>query len=358
MNSVKEIIDSSREVLNERCVVVCSGGQDSITCLYWALKKFKSVLAINFYYGQRHAIEVELAEKICNDNGVIFMSIDISPMMVVTSSALLNKVADINGINLKGLPASFVPNRNQMFLTMAHSFAQLMNSKHLVTGVCQTDFSGYFDCRDIFIRQLERVLNLGSNGHTLTAEWIAGFIEGEGCFSRGSQKNNDSTVYYPTFSLEQTDLGILQELKQFFGVGSIRERTHTSPLSKKRSWEYKVSRYDCSYIKNLMEKSTCYSGRNRDKFDAWCEEHSQFFERNRSQYMVFPENEALIKIHTPIMFIDKADTFKLAEELGCLDTVVNDTMTCYNGDTSKNDWGMGCGNCPACKLRKNGYEEY
>lgn len=212
-------------------IVILSGGQDSVTSLFWAFEKFDRVYGLNFSYGQRHSQETKIAKDICNKLAVPFKSINLEGVMgEITSSALLESTSDINKKNKKGLPVSFVPNRNQIFITFAHSLAQKYGCDYLVTGVCQTDYSGYPDCRRDFIDILERATNMGSDDN--------------------------------------------------------------------------------------------------------------------------------IKIITPLMYLDKADTFRLAEELGCLPTVLQETMTCYNGDETKHDWGMGCDNCPACNLRKNGYGEF
>jgi len=218
---------------NNAALVVFSGGQDSTTCLGWALKKFEKVHTISFGYGQNHSIELVQAEKIAAKTGVSFKNVDISFFAGLVDSALTTKGADVTERHprLKNLPASYVPNRNALFLTLAHAYAQLNNCDHLVTGVCETDFSGYPDCRKVFTDAMENALNLGS--------------------------------------------------------------------------------------------------------------------------------ETELVIHTPLMYLNKAQTFKLAEDCGVLDIVLEDSHTCYNGDRSvRHPWGYGCGECPACVLRAKGYEEY
>lgn len=212
-----------------KALVILSGGQDSVTSMFWAKKRFSEVTAISFFYGQRHSEELDLAKKICDTAGIYHKLIDISSMMEVTESALINN-GNMNELNAKGLPASFVPNRNQLFITLAHAYAQLIGYGSLIIGVSQSDYSGYPDCRNAFISSIETSSNLGS-----------------------------------------------------------------------------------------AEK---------------------------------------IKIYAPMMFLDKADTFLLADDLGILDTVLESTMTCYNGITEMNEWGMGCDDCPACGLRKKGYYAY
>lgn len=212
-----------------KAVVIFSGGQDSTTCLYWALGKYDVVEAITFNYGQKHSVELDCSQQICLVECVKQTIIDISFLNTIVESALTSN-GDVNKINGKGLPASFVPNRNQLFITLAHAYAQKIGADTLVTGVCETDFSGYPDCRNEFIENIAKATNLGSASD--------------------------------------------------------------------------------------------------------------------------------IVIETPLMWLNKAQTFQLAKDLGCLDKVLEYSHTCYNGDhTHKHDWGYGCGECPACKLRKEGYEK-
>ena len=212
-----------------------SGGQDSATCLYWALREYDEVQTITFDYGQNHAAEIQCSKNICENAGVKQTIVNIEFLSTLVDSALVS-TGDVNATNTIGLPSTFVPNRNQLFITIAHTLAFKLGYDKLVTGVCQTDYSGYPDCRHEFISNLEEVMNYG-----------AGL---------------DGTQHY-------------------------------------------------------------------------------------------------IEIDTPLMFLTKAATFKLAEQLGCLDIVINETLTCYKGDTeTKNDWGQGCGECPACVLRLNGYKEF
>lgn len=211
-------------------LVILSGGQDSVTSLYWAKHEFNRVAAISFVYGQKHQVEMECAAKVCELTGVTHKIVDISFLPDLVESALTDH-GDVSQYNKKGLPASFVPNRNQLFITLAHAYAQKIGFDNLVTGVCQTDYSGYPDCRLGYIRAIEHASNMGS--------------------------------------------------------------------------------------------------------------------------------ESKISIHTPIMHIDKAETFALAWQLGCLEVVLEHSHTCYNGDRSvRHEWGYGCGECPACLLRKKGWEEY
>ena len=219
-----------------KAVVIFSGGQDSTTCLYWAINIFgkNNVEAITFNYGQKHSVELQQSKLIAEAENIKQTIIDMSFLNTIVESALTSS-GDVNTINNKGLPASFVPNRNQIFITLAHAYAQKINARHLVTGVCQTDYSGYPDCRQEFIDSISKTTNLGS-------------------------------------------------------------------------------------------------GLNTDEE---------------------------IKIHTPLMFLSKAETWAMADELKCLDKVRELSHTCYNGDRlNLHEWGFGCNDCPACKLRKKGFEEY
>ncbi|UAL53910.1 7-cyano-7-deazaguanine synthase QueC [Bacillus sp. CMF21] len=209
---------------NDKALVVFSGGQDSTTCLFWALKQFKEVEVVTFNYNQRHKLEIEVAETIANELGVRHHLLDMSLLNQLAPNALTRD--DIEIEHKEGeLPSTFVPGRNLLFLTFASVLAKQIGAKHIVTGVCETDFSGYPDCRDVFVKSCNVTINLAMD----------------------------------------------------------------------------------------------------DQF----------------------------VIHTPLMWIDKAETWKLADELGALDYVREKTLTCYNGIIAE-----GCGECPACHLRKKGLDEY
>jgi len=212
-------------------LVVLSGGQDSITCLGLALSLYDSVHAIAFNYGQRQAIELECAQTVASRYGVPLRLVDL-PLAGLVQSALTGP-GDVSAphIHKPGLPASFVPARNALFLTLAHGYAQTIDAGTILTGVCETDFSGYPDCRAVFIRALEATLNIGY--------------------------------------------------------------------------------------------------------------------------------ESDITFRTPLMHIDKAGTFALADRVGFLATVIGDSHTCYEGDhRTSHKWGFGCGECPACLLRAAGWAKY
>jgi 7-cyano-7-deazaguanine synthase len=152
-------------MINSKALVLFSGGQDSTTCLYWAKNKFESVEALNLYYGQRHILEIESAKKIAEKANVPLITHEISILKEIADSALLNNINDINeshrGSN--NLPSSFVPGRNIFFLTVAGAIAFKKEIKHIVTGVCETDYSGYPDCRDNTIKSTQVSLSLAIN---------------------------------------------------------------------------------------------------------------------------------------------------------------------------------------------------
>ena len=207
-------------------LVVFSGGQDSTTCLFWAKKHFRKVVALTFIYGQKHVLEVEMARQIAEKADVEWHQMDVSFISQLSHNSLTDASIKMDQEKpADGPPNTFVPGRNLFFLSIAAVFAREHGINHLVTGVSQTDFSGYPDCRDAFIKSLNVTLNLGMD-------------------------------------------------EQFV-------------------------------------------------------------------------------IHTPLMWIDKAQTWALADELGVLELVRTETLTCYNGIP-----GDGCGLCPACKLRREGLEKY
>lgn len=139
-------------------LVVFSGGQDSTTCLAWAIKKFDKVYAITFDYGQRHKTELLSAKKIAKITNTPIIVQKLSLLKDLTKNALTDKNIKIE--NKGSLPSTFVPGRNAIFLTTAAIYANQLGIKDIVTGVCQTDYSGYPDCRDKFIKSLQKTLNL------------------------------------------------------------------------------------------------------------------------------------------------------------------------------------------------------
>lgn len=152
--------------MTSKALVVLSGGQDSTTCLYWALNQgFDEIHAITFDYNQRHRREIDAAVKIAADARVSsHQVIEIGPILGGTSplvsDAELEQYPD--GELPGGLEKTFVPMRNQTFLTLAANRAYVLGARNLITGVCQEDFGGYPDCRQVFIDALERACNLGT----------------------------------------------------------------------------------------------------------------------------------------------------------------------------------------------------
>ncbi|MCT4777580.1 MULTISPECIES: 7-cyano-7-deazaguanine synthase QueC [Exiguobacterium] len=207
---------------HEKALVVFSGGQDSTTCLFWAKQQFSHVEAVTFAYGQRHDAEIEVAKEIAAEIEVPHHVLDLSLLGQLTSNALTRHDLDIDNADV---PNTFVDGRNHLFLSFAAVMAKQLGMHHIVTGVCETDFSGYPDCRDQFVKSLNVTLNLAMD--------------------------------YP------------------------------------------------------------------------------------------------FVIDTPLMWLDKKQTWELADQLGAFDYVKERTLTCYNGIL-----GSGCGECPACVLRQNGLAAY
>lgn len=223
-------------------LVLFSGGQDSTTILAWALDRFEFVETVGFSYGQRHAAELEARPRIIERLKREFAPwrkrlgpdhlLNLGVLSEIGGSALTDKIA----IEMRdqGLPTTFVPGRNLMFLTAAAALGYRRGIRDLVGGMCETDYSGYPDCRDATMKAMEQTLELG---------FAQPFV-----------------------------------------------------------------------------------------------------------------------IHTPLMFIDKGQTWRLAERLGgsaLVEMIVEETVTCYHGDrTHRHQWGYGCGDCPACKLRAAGYARY
>jgi 7-cyano-7-deazaguanine synthase len=233
---------TQRQDARDSALVLFSGGQDSATCLAWALERFEHVETLGFDYGQRHRIELECRAQF-RERIVAIMPqvsgrlgddhmIDLSVLGTISDTAMTREIEIVATAN--GLPNTFVPGRNLMFMTIAGAIGYRRGLRVLVGGMCETDFSGYPDCRDDTLKALQVALNLGMDSR---------------------------------FVLE-----------------------------------------------------------------------------------------------TPLMWLDKADTWRLAESLGgaaLVDLIRTDTHTCYLGERGLlHDWGYGCGECPACKLRKRGYEAF
>ncbi|MFC5703077.1 7-cyano-7-deazaguanine synthase QueC [Cohnella faecalis] len=208
----------------KKAIVVFSGGQDSTTCLFWAMERFGEVEAVTFDYGQRHKLEVEVAAGIAKELGVRHHVLDMSLLGQLAPNALTRSTIPIAQEEGE-LPTTFVDGRNLLFLTFAAILGKQAGARNVVTGVCQTDFSGYPDCRDVFVKSLNVTLNLAM---------------------------------------------------------------------------------DYEFV-----------------------------------------------LDTPLMWLNKAQTWQLADDLGAFDFVKDRTLTCYEGVM-----GEGCGQCPACELRARGLREY
>jgi 7-cyano-7-deazaguanine synthase len=228
--------------IGNSALVLFSGGQDSATCLAWALDRFQHVETVGFEYGQRHSVELACRTTVLQRLRAEFPhwgnrlgedhTLPIDTLGRMSDTALTRDVAISFDVN--GLPTTFVPGRNLIFFTFAAALAYRRGLRALVGGMCETDYSGYPDCRDDTLKALQVTLNLG-----LASRMV---------------------------------------------------------------------------------------------------------------------------IETPLMRLDKAQTWALAEQLGgvrFVNLLVEETHTCYLGDRHvRYDWGFGCGTCPACELRKGGYEKY
>jgi 7-cyano-7-deazaguanine synthase len=225
----------------DTALVLFSGGQDSTVCLAWALARFASVETVGFDYGQRHAVELEVRPHIRERVAALDAAwagrlgedhvVRIEALAAISETALTRERAI--EIAASGLPTTFVPGRNLIFFGFAGALAYRRGAKHLVAGMCETDYSGYPDCRDDTVKAMQLALNLG------------------------------------------------------------------------------------------MERR--------------------------------------FVLHTPLMWIDKAETFALAHELGgdaLVEILVEDTRSCYLGARDRHEWGLGCGKCPACELRAGGFARW
>lgn len=143
----------------KKALVLHSGGQDSTTCLAWAIKKFDKIETVSFEYGQRHKVELQAAKRIAKKLGLKNTILKTDIFSQLGKNALTHNMKIAKGKN--GLPTTFVPGRNIFFLTIAAAYAYAHGITDIVTGVCQTDYSGYPDCRDATMKSLEKTLSLG-----------------------------------------------------------------------------------------------------------------------------------------------------------------------------------------------------
>jgi 7-cyano-7-deazaguanine synthase len=147
-------------VVKNSAIVVFSGGQDSTTCLYWALSKFSKVVAVSFDYGQKHKTELESAKNICKLANIEHEIIEFDLFSKLGGNSLTGDLEIIDSQEDGALPNTFVPGRNILFLSSVACIAYNKGIENIVTGVCETDFSGYPDCRDTTIKSLQVTLNL------------------------------------------------------------------------------------------------------------------------------------------------------------------------------------------------------
>lgn len=145
----------------ENALVLFSGGQDSTTCLFWAISQFKTVTALCFTYGQRHAQEVEVARDIAKKANVSFQVMDATIISHLSPNSLTDNSIEMDQDQpTDSVPNTFVPGRNMLFISLAASLAFSRNIRHIVTGVSEAEFSGYPDCRNTFILSLNATMNL------------------------------------------------------------------------------------------------------------------------------------------------------------------------------------------------------
>jgi 7-cyano-7-deazaguanine synthase len=149
--------------VTESALVVLSGGQDSTTCLYWAIARWgrEQVSTLTFDYGQRHRVELDCARQVAAHAGVPNVCLPIDTFSALGGDALTDSTIEVDEVVDEGLPNTFVPGRNLVFLTFAAAYAWQRNIRHLVTGVAQTDYSGYPDCREATMESLQQTLRLG-----------------------------------------------------------------------------------------------------------------------------------------------------------------------------------------------------
>ena len=149
--------------MRKKAVIVFSGGQDSTTCLIHALPRYDEVHCITFDYGQRHRQEIEVAKRLCKTLGVtVHKILDTTLLKELAISSLTRDNIPVPSANEgDGLPSTFVPGRNILFLTLASIYAYQVAAQTVITGVCETDFSGYPDCRDTFVKAIHKAIELG-----------------------------------------------------------------------------------------------------------------------------------------------------------------------------------------------------
>lgn len=331
-------------------LVLFSGGQDSTSCLLWAKNRFEHVKALSFNYGQQHSIELEQGAIICEKLGIERTLIDISFMKDICDSALTSQQGNVSVAHnrLKDLPASFVPNRNLILLSLANTYAQKVEIDNIVTGTCETDFSGYPDCRRMFIDNIESSLFAASSKLSISVEYIRHVLTllNTTYGPIGNKRGKE-----PRITIDEQK-AVLDGINTFFGnVGVYNEAREELVFEGVEH---------CSMIYNLVKNSNYrHELLRRDDYLAFVEAFHDKLEEANPVKISADENNFFINIHTPLMYLNKAETFQLAEYEGGLDLVIEDSHTCYKGDRSQTHiWGKGCNDCPACDLRRKGYEEF
>ena len=149
----------------EPALVLFSGGQDSTTCLYWAINNFSSVRTLCFTYGQRHSKEIEVAQAIAEKANIPFQLLDASIISHLSVNSLTSDIVMDQDKPADSYPYTFVQVRNLLFLTFAAVIARSHGIRHIVTGVSEADYSGYPDCRDTFILSANASINLAMDEH-------------------------------------------------------------------------------------------------------------------------------------------------------------------------------------------------
>jgi len=325
-------------------IVVMSGGADSCICLFEAINKWgkENIEAITFTYGQRHSREITQAQKICKMNDIPHMVIPLSGWDKIRGSTLLETEGEIKTNEETGLPTSFVPGRNVIFLSYAAAYAYTKDCHNIVTGVCQTDYSGYYDCRNEWKLAMRDTLNMALHGPEISLQWLVGFIEGEGFFSHSYDKDAAGNIKrrYPTFGIEQNDGDVLEKIRNFFGCGWVGQKPSGI-------WYYRLANKDCQYVRNLM-RNNFRSALREQKFHDWEVEFNDYLPSYDGS--LFSKAFHGIAIHTPLMWLTKAESIELAIENGAISYLAH-TQTCYNNKRPA------CGVCPACKLRIQGFKE-
>lgn len=346
--------------MSKRAVVLLSGGLDSATILPMALEKYDEVHTINFDYGQLHQRESKAAKQQCEywrQQGKQVkgpLTLSIPALKTIGGSALTDETIELpldREETETGIPTSYVPGRNTVFLALAMSYAEKIGAEAIYHGANHLDYSGYRDCRPEYMEVMNDVCRIATTDCGVSEEWVVGFIEGEGCFSRASYSTKKGKVYYPVFSLQQSDLDVVVLLQNFFGTGFTNERKWEgkSNISKKRSWEFRLSYYDAYLVVELMQGKFKNPSRE-DQFNDWVKQFEDQYLNPDIAWEKLAEKgvKRPIRIVTPIINKSKAEIVKIGMELG---VPFHLTWSCYKGGD------LACGKCDACRFRLKGFRE-